>query len=156
MFYFRILKMNEATVRWMKEMLSGDFILAIRNLLRHKLIAFINILGLSIGISSCLLLFLIINVDLGFERFNPDRESTYRVYSKISGSREALSRGVPTAFSAVVREQFTGVEAVANFHNYIARATVINDEGGHTVFPANKIIITHPGYFNVFNYYEWL
>lgn len=39
---------------------------AARNLLRNKSFAFINIIGLAVGIASCLLIYLIINFEQKF------------------------------------------------------------------------------------------
>jgi putative ABC transport system permease protein len=61
-------------------MIIKDLTFAVRNLRRNKLLAIINILGLSTGISACLLIFLISSYELGFDRFQPDKDRVYRIY----------------------------------------------------------------------------
>ena len=67
-------------------MLKKDLVFAFRNLRRNKLIAGINVLGLTIGISACLVIFLIVNYELSFDTFQPNRDRIYRIYAHFSGS----------------------------------------------------------------------
>ena len=48
--------------------------IAFRNLWRHKTFSLINVLGLSIGISAALVIFLMTYYEFSFDRFIPDRE----------------------------------------------------------------------------------
>ena len=61
-------------------MIKNYFKIAIRNFSRHKVFTFINIIGLSIGISAALVIYLIVHFDLTFNRFK-NRENIYRVVS---------------------------------------------------------------------------
>src|SRR5687768_1250988 len=97
-------------------MLKKDLVFALRNLRRNKLVASINVLGLTIGISACLIIFLITSYELSFDTFQPEGYRVYRIYSKFSGTFSATNRGVPTAVGGAVREHFTGIDAVCNFH----------------------------------------
>lgn len=57
-------------------MVTKDIAFALRNIARNKLLATISILGLSIGVSACLIIFLIATYELGFDTFQPDREAS--------------------------------------------------------------------------------
>ena len=46
--------------------------IAWRNLWRHKLFTLINIIGLSIGISAALVVYLIVHFDFTFDKFHKD------------------------------------------------------------------------------------
>ena len=48
-------------------MLRMLYTLALRNLLKHKLFSFINVTGLAIGLSSCLLILLYVADELSFD-----------------------------------------------------------------------------------------
>src|SRR4030095_12006364 len=53
---------------------------ALRNLGRQKVLSFINISGLSIGLA-CFALFLLYSVnEFSFDRFNKNEDNIYRVY----------------------------------------------------------------------------
>jgi hypothetical protein len=61
-------------------MIKHYFKIAIRNLGRQKVLAFINIAGLSLGLA-CFILFLLNAVnEFSFDRFHKDGENVYRVY----------------------------------------------------------------------------
>lgn len=53
--------------------------IAVRNLGKHKIHAFINISGLALGMGCCLLLFLLIQHEWGFDRFHTNSDRLYRV-----------------------------------------------------------------------------
>ena len=56
------------------EMLYYYFKIAWRNIRKNKVSTAINILGLTMGISACLVIYLIANYDLSFDRFHPGKE----------------------------------------------------------------------------------
>jgi putative ABC transport system permease protein len=60
-------------------MLTNYFVMAIRNILRQKGYSFINILGLALGISSALFIFLWITDEISMNRFHKNLDSIYRV-----------------------------------------------------------------------------
>ena len=53
--------------------------IALRNLRRHKGYFFINILGLAIGISACILILLFVQDELGYDQFHAKKDRIYRV-----------------------------------------------------------------------------
>jgi putative ABC transport system permease protein len=91
-------------------MLKNYFKTAFRNLLNKKGFSAINILGLSIGIACCLLIFQYVAFEYSFDRFHMNKQDLYRVlqaYARggddmsMDGSftaqalAPALERGVP-------------------------------------------------------------
>ena len=64
-------------------MIKNYFKIAFRNLIRHKAFSFINIIGLSIGITCCTLLALFIRDEFSFERHFKDYDNIYRVTTTI-------------------------------------------------------------------------
>jgi putative ABC transport system permease protein len=53
-------------------MLKNYWLIAIRKLWKHKVHAVINVAGLTIGLASCLIIFLITQFELGYDRFHPN------------------------------------------------------------------------------------
>lgn len=62
-------------------MLKNYLTIAIRTLLKSKVFSGINILGLSIGISASLEIYLLVNYHFTFDKFEKDNERIYRVVS---------------------------------------------------------------------------
>ena len=61
-------------------MLYNYLKIALRHLLRHKAFSFINLFGLAVGITCCLLIFLFIQDELSYDRFHPNANRIYRIH----------------------------------------------------------------------------
>ena len=62
-------------------MLKNYFLVALRTFRRNKTFSLINILGLSIGISASLVIFLLVQYDFSFDKFEKEGSRIYRVVS---------------------------------------------------------------------------
>ena len=60
-------------------MLNNYFKIAIRNLTRNKVYSFINIFGLAIGLTTCILILTYIFSELGYDRQNKDAGRIFRI-----------------------------------------------------------------------------
>lgn len=60
-------------------MLKNYIITALRNLWRNKFFSFINIFGLSLGVSCCMLIFLYAKDEVSFDRFHEKKDQIYRI-----------------------------------------------------------------------------
>jgi putative ABC transport system permease protein len=60
-------------------MIQNFFKIAIRTLIRHKIFSAINILGLAIGMATCLLIFLYVDVETSYDKHHNGADRIYRV-----------------------------------------------------------------------------
>ena len=60
-------------------MLRNYLIIATRNFLKHKFYAFVNILGLTMGLSIVFLIGLFVTDELSFDQFHAKKDQLYRV-----------------------------------------------------------------------------
>jgi putative ABC transport system permease protein len=60
-------------------MLKNYFKIAFRNLMKYKAISFINLFGLTVGLTSCLLILTYIINELSFDKHHPNANNIYRV-----------------------------------------------------------------------------
>lgn len=96
-------------------MLRNYFVVAWRNLLRHKLYSLINISGLAVGMASCILILLYVRHELSYERFHENAEQIYRAsLERPSGSRN-VSTPLPLAPTLV--EEFPEVVRAVRLFN---------------------------------------
>src|ERR1700691_4474306 len=74
-------------------MLKNYFILAFRKLRKQKIFSLINILGLTVGITCCLMIFLFITHELSYDNFHRDAKDIYRVMrvGNFNGPREEVA-----------------------------------------------------------------
>jgi putative ABC transport system permease protein len=140
-------------------MIKNYLTVALRNLLRNKAFSLINILGLSIGISSALVICLIAHYDFSFDRFEPGGDRIYRVVHKnVNNGEIDYGRSLPAPLGNAIRKELSGIEVVSSYHYYgVEKTTVpIGPNGQPSTFkgPQNAIFADE-GYFNLLPY-EWL
>ena len=85
--------------------------LVLRTLYRNKLYTFINVLGLSIGMASAMLIFLWVQFQVSFDRFHENGESIYRVIQdQFYTNGEVFHVQVtPTGLSRILKENIAGI-----------------------------------------------
>lgn len=145
-------------------MLENYLKIALRNLWRNKTYALINILGLAIGINACLIIYLIISYELSFDTFHSNREKIYRVVSHIQIAGETYKNpGVCAPLGGAVREELTGLEAVAPFHIINFRNIWIENRTQNDLLANpetrkemhNQFVIADAQFFKIFEH-QWL
>ncbi|HVU58742.1 MAG TPA: ABC transporter permease [Puia sp.] len=120
-------------------MLKSYFRIAWRNIIRNKTYAFINILGLTLGICACLVVFPIIHYELSFDNFHPDGKHIYRMVSNLrSKDLNFTAAVVPPPLARAARKETSGWEEIAPVYTL-----------------SDSIIFTESSYFNIFTY-DWL
>jgi putative ABC transport system permease protein len=93
-------------------MLKNYFKIAFRNLWRHRVFSFINILGLTVGMTACFLIFLYVHFELSYDSFHSKANRIYRVVCDIKTPTEVIKAGGPSwAVGAHITQDFPQVEA---------------------------------------------
>jgi putative ABC transport system permease protein len=97
-------------------MIKNYFKIAFRGFWRHKLFTLINIIGLSIGTSAALVIYLIVHFDFSFDRFYPDSDRIYRVVTNFSNQgEEGYNGGVCGPLPEAAKVAVTGLSGSAPF-----------------------------------------
>jgi len=87
-------------------MFKNYFITALRNFRRFKVFSVINILGLSIGISAALVIYLIVHYEFSYETSWKNGNRVYRVVSNMHfPDQEFKNSGVPGPLPAAARNE---------------------------------------------------
>jgi putative ABC transport system permease protein len=146
-------------------MLKNYMQIAWRHLFNNRIYTIINILGLAIGISACLVIFLISSFELSYDKFHPDKERIFRLVSSYQepGDYEPFyPNNISHAASHIIRDEYSGIDQLANFYSYHAQVTVPRrgrnmKSAEFQIEQGNRwdIIITEPQYFSIFQY-KWL
>lgn len=120
---------------------------AFRNLLRNKFYSIINIIGLSIGITACILILLYVQSELSYDKFHENVDRIYRVNLYAVLSDDEINQPVtnPPLANAIQNEIPEVEEAVriTNFNQPVIR----HDDD---VFNETKWYFTDPNFFKVF------
>jgi putative ABC transport system permease protein len=70
--------------------------IAIRNLLKYRFISFINLFGLTVGLTCCLLIITYILNELSYDRYNKNANNIYRVTRSFNNSEGVVSLNLST------------------------------------------------------------
>jgi ABC-type antimicrobial peptide transport system permease subunit len=138
-------------------MFKNYFKTAVRIFRRNKVTTLINVLGLSIGISAALIIFMVVQYDFSFDKFEPGKERIYRVVSEGDGWKNA---GVPAPLHEIVQNDVSGIETAAPIFQYNDWNTKVTIPQGNNkpagIFKKQEnIAFVDSNYFRIFPH-EWL
>ena len=120
---------------------------ALRNLLKHQIHSIINVLGLSIGIAISILIIILVQQELSYDKYNENWSRIYRVnqYANFSGSdfNGALS---PVLLYKAIKEEIPEVQEVTRvLHG--SHKLVSN---GNIHFSAERFFYADESFFRIF------
>jgi putative ABC transport system permease protein len=86
--------------------------IAFRNLAKHKLFSFINVLGLSAGMTACFLIALYVHFELTYDAFNKKADRIYRLAADVQSSAGTLQYSITSwPFGPALQNDFPEIEA---------------------------------------------
>jgi putative ABC transport system permease protein len=102
-------------MKWSTVMLRNYLKVAFRNIKRHKVYSFINIAGLTIGMTCMVLLFLWIQDELSFDKFHQKIDDIYITSAHIKKEKDELQLPSVPGIGPLLEELFPEVEESARF-----------------------------------------
>jgi putative ABC transport system permease protein len=129
-------------------MLKNYIKTAIRNLLKRKGYSLINIIGLAIGMASCLIILMFVSDELNYDAFNEKADRIYRVAgSFFYGGRSFDIAVAPAPMAQVLIDDFPEVENAVRFRQrgrYIFRY-------GENSYREMSVSYVDPSFFDIFS-----
>ncbi|WP_412468002.1 ABC transporter permease [Pedobacter sp. KLB.chiD] len=130
--------------------------IAWRNLWNHKGYTLINVLGLSIGMASCILIFIFIRYQLSFDEGFKNEDRIFRVVTNWKYEAfDDFSSGVPITFPAAARNEIAGFEKVGFI---VKRGDVFHirdDHGREKIKTQQAVYYADPDFFEIFEDIKW-
>jgi len=145
-------------------MIKNYLKIAWRNIVRHKAYSAINIAGLAVGIAASLLIFVVVNYELSYDKFQKNYERIYRVvtYSNNVDGSEGFNPGIPGPAYEALKTDFPQLEKIAPIYALTnTQMIVLGNNANGDVAASKKFIepsnvaFTVPEYFDLFNA-NWL
>jgi putative ABC transport system permease protein len=132
-------------------MIKNLLLVAIRNFKRDKWYSILNILGLTIGITSSLFLIFYIKDELSFDRYHKKADRIYRINSYIKEpDKDAMKLAItPFLMGPVLKKDYPEVEEAVRF----AGAGKTMYKNGDLSFYEDKIFYCDSNVFKVFTYH---
>ena len=130
-------------------MLKNMLKVAIRNILKERIYSFINILGLTIGITCSVLILLYVNDEISYDKFHENGENVYRVVSNIKEPDNEFTWAVAQIpLAPELRERYP---EIVNFARVSPRGRVklIYED---IEFFEEDIVMADSTFFDVFTY----
>jgi putative ABC transport system permease protein len=129
-------------------MLKNYLRIAFRNLWRHRAYSFLNIMGLTIGMSACFLIFLYVRFELSYDDFHDKKDRIYRMVCDIKTPTETMNLGVCSAPMAInAKDEFPEIESVVRFdpRSFLVRR-------GDIKFQEENSVLADSAFFEVFDF----
>lgn len=142
----------------------------LRSLLKNKRSTVINIFGLVVSLTCAIVIYQKIAYETGFDRFQTNYDSTYRIVRQTKGLGLNLKEGeleyatgvfggMPSAIKSEIPEL---KEVVPVFPQNGMQIIPVSEDNNvkNQKFTINKAVLTTPGYFTIFDYsntaFKWL
>lgn len=133
------------------------FRIAIRQAGRHKEQTAIKILGLSVGIAVCLLIFFVVRFETSFDDFHPQRDHIYRVVSVFHTPEGiAYESGVPFPTGPTLRQDYPQLKKVASIVSLGGDGLItVGNHSDKKFREESGIVYAEPQFFDMFSF-RWL
>ena len=130
--------------------------IALRNLWKNKVYTCINVIGLSIGMASCILIFLFIRYQLSFDEGFKNENQIYRMVTDWKyDAFDDYSNGVSIPTVKVIKNEIVGLEKTAAIFRRWSIIRVRDAAGKDLIKKDETIYYSEPEFFEIFSA-KWL
>jgi putative ABC transport system permease protein len=131
-------------------MIRNYFKVAVRNILKYKFFSAINILGMTLGVTACLLIILYVADELSFDRFHAKADHLYQVglYGKIAGQDIRTTNTPPPMAEALINE-IPDIAEATRIAPFWGEPIVKNEE---KAFTEEEVYYADSNFFSVFSF----
>jgi putative ABC transport system permease protein len=142
-------------------MIKNYFKIAWRNIVRHKGYSLINISGLTVGITACLLIFVVVQYELSFDTFHTNYKNLYHIVTEEDhADGVTYNPGIADPAPAALRLDFPQAKIGALYTSYGSQFTVPENNTAGS-FADKKfiedmgVVFIEPQFFDLFSS-KWL
>jgi len=155
-----IISNHETTPVWSQEKLTRNYMFrnylktATRNLRKNFGFTAINVLGLSVGMATCLLIVFYVVDELSYDKYNTKADSIYRVTVKARlNGHEGSYATSEVPLQAALKDNFAEIEKVTRFidkDGLFMSAQKFTVRKGNNNFQEKRVVYTESSLFDVF------
>jgi putative ABC transport system permease protein len=128
---------------------SSNFQILLRILWRNRFTTFINVFGLAIGLCACLLIYIFIDNELGYDQHHSKKDRIYRISSEITLSNQTDRFGYSSfMFSPTVKKDYPEIEEAIRVMPVRKQTMWVENQP----FQFENNFMSDPGFFHVFDY----
>jgi putative ABC transport system permease protein len=131
-------------------MIKNYFITAWRNVKRQKSFSAINIFGLAMGLSCCLILLAFVRQEMSYNTFHQNPEKIFRVAQTVGGTEKWAWTG--GAVAPMMLKEFDQVEKAVRIHQISTYLRPGEGPNQAESFRESKFTFADEGFFDIFNF----
>ena len=132
-------------------MFKNYFVVATRNLLHYKVYSFINVLGLSVGIGCCLLIYLFVRDELSYDQYHTFGDRIHRVVTSTAEDKLPTNANGSFPIGPALQKDFPEVASFVRFRK-MGQGTRIMVGHGEKRFYEEKFFFADSNVFQVFSF----
>jgi putative ABC transport system permease protein len=134
-------------------MFRNYLLITLRNFKRQKLFSLLNIFGLSLGLSSAILIFLYVSDELRYDTMQPHYKDTYRIGSIFTtpDGQQFVNTVAPGFFMRYLKDNRPEILYSSRIDN-IGYPTSLNDKPADKIVLTEKIVWAEPGFDKVLSF----
>ncbi|MEO6704616.1 MAG: ABC transporter permease, partial [Ginsengibacter sp.] len=134
-------------------MFINYFKTSFRNLFRNKFNSIINITGLAVSITCCIVVYVLVKHETTFDNFNSKADRIYRiVFDDKTAQRTEYTGSSTFALAPALRNDFPNLETVTQVYSNInAVIEIPGKDGSRKLFDENQLTYTDPQFFKTFD-----
>ncbi len=131
-------------------MLRNYLKIAWRNIWKNKVFSAINIIGLSIGLACCILMFLLIQHELSYDKFNVQAKNIYRITSVMDGTDGKRNLAItPAPWAPLMKKDYPEIK---NFVRLLKDEKATVGQTGEQHYYENDLLYSDSTFFDVFSF----
>ncbi len=135
-------------------MIRNYFKIALRNIIRNKVFALINILGLAVGMTCFILITLWIQDELSYDKFHANKDNLYLL--TIIHPDDVMDPNVPYALAPRLADEFPEIKQFTRIYEYGLLATCTfkyqPGEGIPVMFYEDNVNFVDSSFFSMFSF----
>ncbi|PSR54106.1 hypothetical protein AHMF7605_11550 [Adhaeribacter arboris] len=129
-------------------MWKNYLLIASRTLWKNKVFSLINILGLSVGLACCILMFLFIQHEQSYDRFHVQAKDIYRITSAMDGSNGSTHLAVtPAPWAPLMKKDYPEIKS---YTRLLKDEKALIGPPGEQQFFENNLLYADSTLFDVF------
>jgi putative ABC transport system permease protein len=139
-------------------MLRNYFITALRSIAKNRAHTIINVLGLALGTTCSIVIFLILRFELSYDNFHPEGDRTFRIVTEYTKSEKpGYGSGMTYPLPEALRQDFAELEhvAIVDGNLYDPVVAITRQDGTVDRFKESNVVFTDPEYLAMFHH-EWI
>jgi putative ABC transport system permease protein len=139
-------------------MIKNYLKVAWRNLVKNKVFSFINIFGLSVGLTCCMLITVYIYNEVSYDKYHKNIDRLYQLATTfVKDGKEDKTPNTPAPMAAAMKQEFPEISETARIMALFAEdKTLLQSRDGSDVqksFYETKGFMADPSFFKLFTYH---